>query len=311
MLPKQDQLKELINEAIVTLKKKYPDVAKNLSHVGFMAKDKEDYEKYRDELTKTNEFVKEVSHSGRNISLFNVKEPLTIQDLVISRIELFEPKPGSQSEESKWEHISFKVDNLEALIEKYKNTENALIKIRQIGDDKWGYHVINGIRIQFRNRYFGKSDGTPKVAATNDYKVMYEAEKEKRLRLLADMDNEKKLLQKQKEEFSQIANISIINDLFGIIDDLKRTTENNTESEQDSVNMIYNKLLGILNNYGVVPIEIKPGDAFDAQTMEAITTTKVKSEKNNKVMHVEQLGFKLRHDDRIIRPCRVVVGKSE
>jgi len=317
MLPKLEELKELITKSKSKVIELYPDVGYELSHVGYMVKDKQNYEKYKKIFEKDCDFVNEVLHSGRRIALFKIKESFDYEGLHISRVELFEPKPNSTSTENKWEHISFKVHDLEGMISKYKHTEYALQKIRQIDGDKWGYYLFNGYRIQFRNRYFGEakiesSIPTKKIDPEKkevDYKSLYNQEKEKRLRLLADIDNEKKLLQRQKEEFIKIANLALVQDLFTIIDDLKRAIDNKI-SDKDSINMIYNKILGILNNYGVIPLDTKVGDEFDSTKMEAISTTKVLDKKqNNKVIHIEQQGFKYREDDRIIKPCRVIVGK--
>jgi molecular chaperone GrpE (heat shock protein) len=43
--------------------------------------------------------------------------------------------------------------------------------------------------------------------------------------------------------------------------------------------------------------------------MEAISTVPGDDKEKNKLIHIEQIGFKHKDDDRILRPCRVIVGK--
>ncbi len=315
MVPKIENLKELIEKAQKTLEEKYSDIKYEVDHAAFLCEHKENYSKLKKELLSDAELIIEIPHSGRNLSVYSLKEPIKINGDLLERIEILEPKPsGEQSGECFWEHIALKVDDLDAIIEKYKKTENALTKIRQIGNDKFGYHIMNGFRIQFRNNYFGLEDTSPEKMslddstnnATNDYKELFEKEKESKLRILADIENERKRLARQREEFAKLANMAIINDLFEIVDDLYRAIHNG--NDQESIQMIYNKLLGTLNNYGVVPVDVKEGDKYDANSMEAITTTK--SDKDGCVVHLEQNGFMLKEDNKIIRPARVIVGKA-
>lgn len=306
MIPNTKNLEELIKKAQEVLQSNYSDVKYEIDHAAFLCEDREKYSKLKHEISDSASLIKEISHSGRNLSIYKLNTPIKVNGDFLKRIEIVEPKPAeAQSNECSWEHIALKVDNLDELIEKYKKTEFALTKIRQIGNDKFGYHIMNGYRIQFRNNFLGLESDTQEKDTVN-YKELYEKERENKLRALADIENERKRLLRQRDEFAKLANMALVNDLFEIIDDLYRASKNGNDT--DSIKMIYNKLLGTLNNFGIIPIPIKEGDKFEAKTMEAITT--IKSEMHDCVVHIEQNGFILKDDNRIIRPARVIVGKS-
>lgn len=152
--------------------------------------------------------------------------------------------------------------------------------------------------------------GTNKQESENsqDFQKLYEEEKNKRLLMLADLDNERKRLERQREELFKMANIRIVKELFEIVDDINRAVTNNPDN--DSLKMIFNKFLGTLHNYDVIPMDIKTGSDFEPSKMDALTTVKVESkDQDNKVIHIDQLGFIYKTDGSIIRPAKVVVGK--
>lgn len=130
-----------------------------------------------------------------------------------------------------------------------------------------------------------------------------------RLMALADFDNYKKRVQKEREEISFLGNTMVMNILLDIVDDLKRAISN-SDSSKDGLEMIVSKVEGILNEQGIVPVEVKVGDSFDPKAMEAIGTVMVNEElQNNTVVHVDRTGYKYQDKEMMIRTARVIVGK--
>ena len=72
--------------------------------------------------------------------------------------------------------------------------------------------------------------------------------------------------------------------------------------------LIYNKLIGILKNKGLERIEVAANDAFDSELHDAITQIPAPTpEMSGKIIDVVQQGYKL--GDKIIRFPRVVVAQ--
>jgi molecular chaperone GrpE len=129
-----------------------------------------------------------------------------------------------------------------------------------------------------------------------------------RLMALADFENYKKRVQKEREEFSLLANAGVLNILLDVLDDVKRASENNPNKE--GLEMIISKVEGILNEQNLERVEVSVNDIFDPKKMEAIGTVAVNDDKqNNRVIHVERAGYKFKDNDMFVRGCRVIVGK--
>ena len=99
--------------------------------------------------------------------------------------------------------------------------------------------------------------------------------------------------------------------MLPILDDFDRALKELSKSEDKEmfkgVELINNKFKETLKNKGLEQVEVKEGDAFDAEIHEAITQIPAPNKKlKGKIIDVIEKGFKL--GDRIIRHPKVVVG---
>ncbi|MBP9759027.1 nucleotide exchange factor GrpE [Candidatus Dojkabacteria bacterium] len=139
---------------------------------------------------------------------------------------------------------------------------------------------------------------------------LLEEEKEARLRALADFDNYKKRVAKERDEINLLGNSMILNTLLEIQDDLLKAIEE-IENPPMGLKMINDKVKNFLNEQNIVEVEIKPDDKFDPTYMEAIGTITVnEEEKANKVIHVDRKAYKIQSRDMLLRTARVIVGKK-
>ncbi|MCD6453977.1 MAG: nucleotide exchange factor GrpE, partial [Candidatus Aminicenantes bacterium] len=94
----------------------------------------------------------------------------------------------------------------------------------------------------------------------------------KYLMKLADFDNFKKRLKKEKEEFQTYALGDFLGRLLEVVDNFERAlegyTEENPESFRDGVVLIYKQLRALLEKEGVE--ELKMTDEFDPNLHQAI-----------------------------------------
>ena len=99
--------------------------------------------------------------------------------------------------------------------------------------------------------------------------------------------------------------------LLPIIDDLNRASTEFEKSKEKSLvegfSLIKNKFSDTLQSKGLILIDVKKGDDFDAEIHEAITQIPAENEKmKGKIIEVIEFGYKL--GDKIIRYPKVVVG---
>lgn len=137
-------------------------------------------------------------------------------------------------------------------------------------------------------------------------------EKDKYLRLFAEFENYKRRTSKERVELFKTANQEVLLAMLPILDDFDRAlieiTKTGDEALVKGVELIHEKLKGTLSSKGLELVDVKVGDAFDADFAEAITQIPAPSpELKGKVVDVLEKGYKL--GDRIIRFPKVVIGQ--
>ena len=130
------------------------------------------------------------------------------------------------------------------------------------------------------------------------------------LREKAELDNFKKRLIKEKEDFAQFANERLLKELLQIEDNLERAMEapNATlESLKEGVEMIQKQFKDFLKNQKVEVIEAF-GKPFDPNLHEVLNQQESEEHEENTVIEEYSKGFTL--NGRILRPAKVVISKK-
>ena len=109
-----------------------------------------------------------------------------------------------------------------------------------------------------------------------------EKEKKDYMFLMADFDNFRKRVRREKEDLLKNGNEKILAGLLPIVDDFERGLEATRDSEdpnaiREGMELIYNKLVKYLEQNGVKAME-STGMDFDADLHEAIATIPAPSE---------------------------------
>ncbi|MNK16466.1 heat shock protein GrpE [compost metagenome] len=136
-------------------------------------------------------------------------------------------------------------------------------------------------------------------------------EKDKFLRLFAEFENYKRRTSKERMELFKTANQEVLLALLPVLDDFDRAMIQISKSEDElmlkGVELIHGKLKDILVSKGLEQIDVKAGDAFDADFAEAITQIPSPTpDLKGKIVDVVEKGYKL--GDKIIRFPKVVTG---
>lgn len=136
------------------------------------------------------------------------------------------------------------------------------------------------------------------------------AEKDKFLRLFAEFENYKKRTSKERIELFKTAGQEVLQAMLPVLDDFDRAWTQISKSDDEAlvkgVELIHEKLKSTLVSKGLAEVEIKQGDAFDADFAEAITQIPAGDDLKGKVVDVVEKGYKL--GDKIIRFPKVVIG---
>lgn len=138
------------------------------------------------------------------------------------------------------------------------------------------------------------------------------SEKDKFIRLFAEFENYKKRTSKERLELFKTANQEVLQALLPVLDDFDRAMIEIAKSEDETllkgVELIHEKLKSTLVSKGLEQVEVRAGDAFNADFAEAITQIPAPNDKlKGKIVDVLEKGYKL--GDKIIRFPKVVIGQ--
>ena len=132
--------------------------------------------------------------------------------------------------------------------------------------------------------------------------------KEEYLRKIAEMENLRKRLEREKSEFYQYALSELLIELFDVLDNLERALETqskgNGKSFREGIEMIYKQYQDLLMKQGVKPIEIKE-KKFDPHLHQAFMTEESEDVEEPEVSEELQKGYTLHN--RLLRPALVKV----
>lgn len=133
--------------------------------------------------------------------------------------------------------------------------------------------------------------------------------KEQNLRKIADMENLKKRLDREKTEFYHYALSDFLRELFTVLDNFERALmsedQGDGKSFREGVEMICKQFQDLLIKYGARPIEVK-GKKFDPHLHQAFLTEESADVKEPEVVEEMQRGYTLHN--RLLRPAIVKVA---
>jgi molecular chaperone GrpE len=138
-------------------------------------------------------------------------------------------------------------------------------------------------------------------------------EKDKFLRLFAEFENYKKRTSRERIELFSTASEDVMKTLLPVLDDFERALshideDKEAEALRKGVLLIYNKLVGTLEQKGLKIVAVEKGDVFNADNHEAITQIPAPTnDLKGKIIDVIEKGYKL--GDKVIRFPKVVIGQ--
>lgn len=139
-----------------------------------------------------------------------------------------------------------------------------------------------------------------------------EAMHERSLRALAELDNYRKRMARDRQDIRRSAAAEVIESLLPALDNLKLGLQSatNPESLKDVVKgfeMIGNQILGALNEQGLT--ELNPeGEDFDPHFHDSVSTESHAEVDEGKVLRTLKVGYLL--NEKLLRPATVVVSSG-
>lgn len=133
-----------------------------------------------------------------------------------------------------------------------------------------------------------------------------------RLRALAEMDNFKKRLQREKDEQMKYATEPVLRDLLPALDNLELAIRYAGKDEAcrdllTGVSMTYKLLMDAVKQHGLVPVGVE-GEVFDPDQHEAVAQEERDDMPPGHITVLHQRGYMLK--ERLLRPAKVSVNRA-
>jgi len=135
---------------------------------------------------------------------------------------------------------------------------------------------------------------------------------EQALRAYAACENDKKIMEKQKQQAIDYATEKFAKDLLPVIDTLELAVKNIKSTEDDcvkemveGVELTLKKMIDTFKNHG---IEEVVHDEFDPNLHQAVQQVESDEHEDGEIVEIYQKGYKLK--DRLIRPSMVTICKK-
>ena len=131
------------------------------------------------------------------------------------------------------------------------------------------------------------------------------------LRKQAELENLRKRMQREKEEFLQHADADLIRALLPSLDGFDRALKHRDARVPDEfykgMELIYHGLLDVLKRHGLEPIKAV-GQTFDPHLHQAVGTVEDEQHRDQEIVEELLPGYKLKR--RVLRPSMVKVAVS-
>jgi molecular chaperone GrpE len=137
---------------------------------------------------------------------------------------------------------------------------------------------------------------------------------DKFLRAVADLDNYRKRVGREKEELARFTSERVVSALLPALDNLERAIgaaqQHGVENSSllDGITQVYNQFRRSLVEFGLQEVVANAGHPFDPNLHEAVSQVESDDHPEGHVIEQLQRGYKLA--DRLLRPARVVVSKG-
>lgn len=153
-----------------------------------------------------------------------------------------------------------------------------------------------------------EGEGDEKAAKDDDEKKSSEEDGDTRyLRLMADFQNYKKRVEKEKTDLYSYANEKLITEMLEVIDNFERALlqEGSGDGFKEGMEMIFKQFSGVLEKAGLAEIPAL-GEEFDPNFHNAVMKEETEEYESGKVSGVMQKGYTL--NGKVIRPSMVKVA---
>ncbi|MEO6729048.1 MAG: nucleotide exchange factor GrpE [Candidatus Dojkabacteria bacterium] len=299
----EQRLSEIVNEARKLHDKYLGEYKLTIDYANIFCADSKEYDYYTQEALKIGTLLKEVS----NGIYVKFNEVVEVEKVGLKTVKVRKPDPTKQTDGA----LDFVTSDYEILKGQLQNNPNFQLSVNTFkqeeivvsDEDADAYVAIGSIPILETLK--------PK-SEDNDINAQIEEERRKRIQLMSDFQNYQKRVEQDKAVFGAMANMGLVKEMLEIFDDLNLAMTDadlNLDHAKSSIKSAQDKIVTAISSAGVERLEVKVGDDFNKEIMEAISTVSGTDEQKGKVIAVISSAFKYKNKDGVLKPAKVIIGK--
>lgn len=154
---------------------------------------------------------------------------------------------------------------------------------------------------------------TPLLTQISQLQAQVQAERERALRAVADLENFRKRLVREKEEIRRKALSDIVEDLLPALDNFQIGLQHAEKAQTGAdvakgFEFIVAQVNQILGGHGLTAVNPAVGEAFDHHVHEAVGHEASDTTPDHHVLRIMRTGYSL--NGRLLRPASVVVSSG-
>ncbi len=270
----------------------------SIDSVGISVADSKEYDQVAEDILKIAEKHVEDEHG----ILVKFKEP--VADIKFARLV----KPGEQK------YVSVQTNNFEEAKKAYPNAkliEGEGWKLLEVKLENGNIMISDIFESEFYFKPQKETETQPDELSK--LKADLDLEKQKRISLMADFQNYQRRIENEKSNWGAMSNMSLIKDILEIHDDIELALQDENlslEHAKSAMTSAQDKLVDSAKRNGIEKVEVKIGDVFDKEKMEAVSVVAVQDEsQKGKVIAVISSAYKYSNKEHVLKAAKVVVGK--
>ena len=156
------------------------------------------------------------------------------------------------------------------------------------------------------------SGGPIQPPSQQSHEQMLSDAENRTLRAYADLDNYKKRFDRELTRQRDVERERFLNSTLAIADNLRRALRvDNAESSpyREGLLSVMRQFDNLLRDFGVEPISAERGQLMDPNIHEAVTAISMPGAAHESIIEVLDPGYRM--GERVLRPARVVVAKTD
>lgn len=296
------------------LKNKYFDGYKmKLDHITFFTYDQQSYELLNEKALSLAEIQREDDRG----SYYKLNNVIKIADVELTHFKV--GKPNIHNHKLHNCGVYYKVDDYEDFKKTFNSLNDEKIVKQQLSDkleilqvdSEVVLYVIPANKPEIED-IEEVLERTAEEKDTERLKSQLSEEQMKRIQVMADFQNYQKRIEQEKAAWGAISNMGLIREMLEVYDDLHLALNDenlNLEHAKVSMKSAQDKLIIAVSATGIEVVDVKVGDEFNKEKMEAVSTVPAGDDKKNKVIAVISSAYKYKDKEFILKPAKVVVGK--